>query len=473
VRTILLPDSSPLVTLRLVFRTGAASDPPGKPGLAWLTAQMLSGGGTRRMEYAEILNAFFPMASDVSVWVDKEMTSFTAETHRENLDEFYTIFRDMLLDPGWREEDFSRLRDDAVNYLAVALRGQNDEELAKELLYQEIYRHHCYGWHNAGTVSSLQGLTMEDVRGFYGQQFASGNLTLGLAGGYPEGFAQRVIADFHAVLPARAPAAPALNQPKQTPVNTVLIAEKPARSVAISLGFPMDVRRGHSDYPALLVAQSCLGQHRMSSGRLFTRMRQLRGLNYGDYAYIEYFPGGMYTLEPAPNLARSHQIFQLWIRPVEVDVAVFSLRLALHELEKMIRDGPTEEEFQRTRSFLSKYVNLLLKTKAVELGYAADSEFYGIPNYADYVRSELVHLTREKVSAAIQRHWRMDGLSIVMVGPDAGRLRTQLLSSEPTPMTYNSPKPEEILAEDRIVARRDLNVAEDGIRVMPAEQAFA
>ena len=68
------------------------------------------------------------------------------------------------------------------------------------------------------------------------------------------------------------------------------MVEKDTRSVAYSMGFPIDVKRGHPDYPALLVAQAYFGQHRTSGGRLYKRMREIRGLNYGDYAYIEYFP---------------------------------------------------------------------------------------------------------------------------------------------------------------------------------------
>ena len=38
--------------------------------------------------------------------------------------------------------------------------------------------------------------------------------------------------------------------------------------------------------------QSYFGPHRVSGGRLFQRIREMRGINYGDYAYIEYFPRG-------------------------------------------------------------------------------------------------------------------------------------------------------------------------------------
>ena len=454
-RIVALPDSSPLVTFRLVFRAGAAQDPPGRPGTAWMTALMHTSAGTRTRTYKDILDAFFPMASSVGSSVDKEMTSFIAETHRDNLEEFYAIFREMLLEPGWREEDLSRLRDDTINYLAVSLRGQNEEELAKEVLYQKIYGDHPYGAHNAGTVSSLEKLTLEDLQAFRSKYYSTGRLYLGIAGGYPKGFADRVRQDFSA-LPCGG--------------TEVTIVEKPTRSVAISLGYSIDVRRGHADYPALALAISCLGQHRMSSGRLFTRMRQLRGLNYGDYAYIEYFPGGMFSLEPVPNLGRSEQIFQLWIRPVEPEQAVFALRLALYELDRLIRDGLKEEEFERTRKFLGKYVNLLLKTKSAELGYAIDSLYYGTPPYPEYLREGLARLTCAEVNAAVRRHLRTQPATITLVAPRGEELRRQLLSGEPSPMAYASPKAEDILEEDKIVERWPLRI--DSVEVISAEEVF-
>src|SRR3982751_2547521 len=193
---VTLPGKSPLVTFRLVFRTGSASDPADKPGLAALTASMVSEGGTRNKTYKQIVDAMYPMATDVSNRVDKEMTTFSGVTHVDNLDGFYSLFREMLLEPGWRQEDFSRLKDDQINFLRVSLRGNNDEELGKEVLYNEIYRGHPYGHHNAGTVSGIQKITIKDVQDFYRTHYTQADLIIGLAGGYPANFAQRVQKDF-------------------------------------------------------------------------------------------------------------------------------------------------------------------------------------------------------------------------------------------------------------------------------------
>jgi zinc protease len=470
-RLVTLPGRSPLVSFRLVFLTGAASDPAGKEGLAALTAAMLAQGGTRRMSYQEILEALFPMAVSVSAQVDKEMTSFSAVTHRDNLEEFYRIFRAMLLEPGWRPEDLTRLRDDAVNFLRVSLRGNNDEELAKEVLYNEIYAGHPYGHHNLGKVSALQKLTLEDLRDFYARRFTQANLIIGLAGGYPEGFPERVRKDF-ARLPAGRSEPLKLPEPSRPGGLRVTLIEKETRSVAFSIGFPIPVRRGHPDYPALLVAQSYFGQHRMSGGRLYERMRQVRGLNYGDYAYIEYFPRGMFQFEPDPNLARRQQIFQIWIRPVEPATAHFSLRLALYELDRLVRLGLSQEEFERTRLFLTKYVNLLTRTKSAELGYAIDSLYYGIPDYNSYVKSALAKLTREEVNQAIRKHLAAADLRIVAVGKDCEDLRRRLLAGEPSPMRYNAPRPPEVLEEDKLVERFRLDLKPENVRVVAVGQIF-
>ena len=70
------------------------------------------------------------------------------------------------------------------------------------------------------------------------------------------------------------------------------------------------------DFYALWLAASWLGEHRNPISHLYQLIREKRGLNYGDYAYIEAFPRGMYQFFPDPNIARQQQLFEVWIRPV-------------------------------------------------------------------------------------------------------------------------------------------------------------
>src|SRR6185436_1094380 len=259
--SVLLPNRSPLISFRILFMTGSAADPKGKAGVASLTAAMLAEGGSRLKTYAEITDAMYPMATSFGWQVDKEMTVFSGTTHVDNLTKYYGLIREMLLEPGFREDDFQRLKEEAINYLKNSLRGGNDEELGKEVLYTMIYpATHPYGHQNVGAVSALEQMTIKDVRDFYQANYTRANLVIGLAGGYPADFPKRVETDFAKLPPGAIDQLTAkLVQPKLDPGLKIAIVQRETRSTAISLGFPIEATRAVKDWPALAVVASYFG----------------------------------------------------------------------------------------------------------------------------------------------------------------------------------------------------------------------
>ena len=470
--TVLLPNRSPLVSFRILFMTGSAFDPKGKEGVASLTAAMLAEGGSRLKTFAEITDAMYPMATSFQSQVDKEMTVFSGTTHIDNLDKYYSLIREMLVDPGFREDDFKRLKEEAINYLKNSLRGGNDEELGKEVLYTMIYpATHPYGHQNGGAVGALERMTLKDVRDFYQANYTQANLVIGLAGGYPEGFPKTLEADF-TKMPKGKPTAAKFAFPRQTLGTKIEIVQRETRSSAISLGFPITVTRADKDWPALTIVASYFGQHRSSNSYLYQRLREARGLNYGDYAYIEYFPRGMFQFQPDPNLGRRQQIFQIWIRPVESQNGHFTLRAALYEYDKLVRDGMSKDAFESTREFLSKYANVLIATQDAQLGYALDSRYYHIPDFPTYMREQLAKLTLDEVNRVIKQYLKSDSMRIAIVTKDASGLRDAIINNKPSPITYNAPKPKEILDEDKIIEGYRINVKTDDVMIVPVDRVF-
>ncbi|MGB9182318.1 MAG: pitrilysin family protein [Pyrinomonadaceae bacterium] len=471
-KNVLIKNSSPLITFRLLFLTGSAADPKGKEGVASLTAAMLAEGGSRALSYDKIVEAMYPMATSFRWQVDKEMTVFTGTTHIDNLDRYYSLIRQMLLDPGFREDDFKRLKTDAINYLKNSLRGGNDEELGKEVLYNMIYTGgHPYGHQNRGAVSALESLTIDDVRAFYRTNYTKANFVLGLAGGYPADFPKSVEADF-SKLPVGKAGETKLPAPKLESGMKIEMVKRETRSTAISLGFPIDATRADKDWPALALVASYFGQHRSSNSYLFQRLRDARGLNYGDYAYIEYFPRGMFQFEPDANLGRHQQIFQIWIRPVEPQNGHFILRAALYEYDKLVREGMSKETFEATREFLSKYVNVLTQTQDAQLGYALDSSYYNIADFNGYMREQLAKLTLDDVNRAIRRYLKTDNMRIAIITKDAESLRDAVINNKPSPITYNAPKPKEITDEDKVIEAYKINVKPEDVVIVPVDQVF-
>jgi zinc protease len=470
--SVLLPNSSPLVSFRLLFNVGSASDPKGKEGVAALTAAMISDGGSRTMSYEQIAEAMYPMATGFGSQIDKEMTVFVGTTHLDNLQKYYQIVSGRLLDPGFREDDFKRLRTDSINFLKESLRGNNDEELGKEALYIAIYNGHAYGHQNVGTVESLEKLTLDDLKKFYRDHYTQANFVLGLAGGYQKGFEEKVQADIGAKLPAGKASTLALTQPEKIAGLEMQVIQKDTPGTAISFGYPIAVTRSDPDWPALLLVQSYLGQHRSSNSYLYQRLRQIRGLNYGDYAYIEYFPRGMFQFQPDPNLGRRQQIFQVWIRPVEPKNGLFALRAGLYELNKLVRDGMSQEDFDETRRFLTKNVNTLTKTQDAQLGYAIDSKYYGIPTFTDYVRDQLSKLKLEDVNRVIKKHLQAENVKIAVVTKDAEAFKQGAVEGKPSPISYTSAPPKEILEEDKVIESYKLSFNPKKVEVVAVAQVF-
>ncbi len=471
IAAVLQKTSSPVINFRILFNTGAAFDPKGKEGLANLTAAMLSDAGSKEMKYSEIQKALYPMAAGMGSQVDKEMTVFMGTVHKDNLNSYWEIVSQQLLNPGWDEEDFTRVKTNILNGIKVSLRGNNDEELGKEVLYEMIYRDHPYGHLNMGHIDAVEALTLDDVKEFYKQHFTRANLVLGMAGDVSDDFVKRVKKDF-AVLPEGQATKLALSEPAEIKGLEAKIVKKETRATAISFGFPIDVTRADKDFPALWLVRSYFGEHRSSNSHLYQRIREIRGMNYGDYAYIEYFPGGMYMFHPNPNLGRQQQIFQVWIRPVVPDNAHFAIRTAMYELNKLINEGMTEEDFEATRNYLLKFVNILTKSQSRQLGYAIDSRYYNIPEFTKYISDALKKLTLDDVNKVIKEYLQDQDVQFAIITKNAEELRDKLISNETSPITYDAEKPAELLAEDKIIQDYKLNFQEDKVKIIEEDEVF-
>jgi len=462
----------PQLNVKLLFRVGSAHDPNGKEGLAALAAAMIADAGSRALSIADIKQALFPMAASFDAQVDKELTTFTARVHRDNWARFAEIALPQLEEPGFREEDFRRLKDQQKNELVEDLRTNNEEELGKERLQALVFEGTPYGHPVLGSVAGIEAITLDDVKDFVKKAYTRAALRVGLAGDLPAGLEARLGQAL-----ARLPEGPALPEPAGVAGRpqkglSVEIVEKETRATAISFGHPIAVTRAHPDYPALYLARTWLGEHRSSTSHLYQRIRELRGMNYGDYAYIEAFPRGMFQFFPDPNIARRAQLFEVWIRPVVPENGPMALRIALHELRQLIDIGLTQGDFESTRDYLMKNVFVMTATQNQQLGYALDSEWYKIPEFTGYMREKLEALTLADVNAAVRKHLSGSDLSVVIVTKDAKALADTLLADTPSAVRYDAPKPE-LADEDKAIGALKFGLQQDKLEITPIAEVFA
>jgi zinc protease len=471
VRLLAQRSGLPQLDIKVLFTVGSARDPRGKEGLAALSAAMVAEAGSRRMRIDEIKKALFPMAGSFDAQVDKEMTTFTGMIHRDNWERFLDITLPMLLEPGLREDDFRRVKDAQLNALKQDLRANNEEELGKERLQANIFTGTPYGHPVLGTVAGIEAVTLDDVKAFLRTAYTRANLTLGLAGDAPEELRARLQRELGALPEAPLGPPPELGSGRRPKGIEIEIVEKDTRATAISFGHPIEVTRAHPDFAALWLARAWLGEHRSSVSHLYERIREIRGMNYGDYAYIEAFPRGMFQFFPDPNLGRRRQIFEVWIRPVVPENAHMALRIAVYELRKLIDNGLSAEDFEATRSYLMKNVYVMTARQDQQLGYALDSQWYGIGDFASTLRERLSKLTLDDVNRAIKKHLSGKDLSVVIIAKDAKALRERLASDAPSEVKYDAPKPPELLEEDKVIGV--LKLQPTAVTITPVDDVFA
>lgn len=468
----LISENDPTISVRLLFHVGSQDDPAGKEGLASITAEMLTDASTLKNNYDQILQKLYPMAAGYGAQVDKEVTVITGRVHKDNWDKYYQLLKEAVLEPAFQEEDFTRIKNQTLNYLQNTLRYSSDEELGKQVLNQFIFKGTAYGHPEAGLVESVKKLTVDDVKAFYKKYFTRDNLTIGLGGAITDQLTAAVKKDLDALPQSLDIQHPEI-KPQVIDGLQVELVEKKTGSTAISFGFPIDLQRSDADFMAMWLANSWLGEHRNSSSHLYQVIREIRGLNYGDYSYIEAFPNGHVRQFPPPNIGRHHQIFQIWIRPVQNHARLFALRAAIRELQKFVDNGLSEKEFELTQKFLSKYCLHFAPATMGRLGYRLDDYFYGLNgNFLDMFPDKINALTRDEVNAAIKKHLQYKNMKIAMVTQDAESLKKALVENQPSPLKYSNPKPQAVLDEDKEIEAYPLKVKAENVKIIDIKDVF-
>jgi len=474
------------IVIKMMFRNGSVSDPAGKEGLTALTAALVMDGGTGEMSSSQIKEMSYPWAASWWATSDKEVVTFTFEFHKDHSDKILPILIGLITQPKFDESDFRRVISNQQNFVNQVIRASSDEDFSKLGLEEMMFRGTRYQHMVRGTTSGLESITVDDVIKHYTSVFTKDRVTLGIAGNYAPDYLN-VLREVLAQLPESSmPISDRVEAIAPEGIQVGVISKKQALGSAIFAGMPLPVTRSDQSFAALMVANSWLGEHRKSYSRLYQKIREQRSMNYGDYSYIEWYEAGGSNMLPLPGFPRSSNYFSIWIRPVQTAEALraqypelkdirighahFALRMAIRELDLIIQNGMSEEDFKLTRDFLRSYMKLYIQTPGKQLGFLMDSRFYDRKDYIVEMDELLSGLKLEDVNAAIKKYWQTNSMFVCIVTDDseAEPLKVSLLENMPSPMTYSdalkATLPAAILAEDDEVATFPLNITKVDIR---------
>ncbi|MCY4507560.1 MAG: pitrilysin family protein, partial [Acidobacteria bacterium] len=271
----------PVVHWLLLWPSGAAADPPARPGLAALAAALLD-EGTEARSVLELHGALDRLGARLGVQVGADATMVSLTTLEHHAAEGLALLFEIVTRPRFAAGDFDRVRD--LRRSRVRQMRTVPAAVAERVYLETLYHEHPYGHLGIGTDAALSQMTVDDVRRFHGERYRLGAATLIATGPLSdEAFAdvaERAVGNLPAgAADVREPAAgAAAGAPGPPPARLVLVDRPGAVQSELRIGHVAAPRRT-PDYYALKVLNMVLGGQFVS--RLNRSLREEKGYTYG------------------------------------------------------------------------------------------------------------------------------------------------------------------------------------------------
>ena len=335
----------PIATMTMVFRGGAATDPRGKAGLATLAADLAT-RGTATRSAQQIATELESLGASIGSGAGPDGISVSVSAPATNLEAAGRVLADIVQNARFPADEFERQRTRAVDSLGVAMRDPG--ALASMVVQPVVYGGAPYGSLAGGTVTSLKGLTRDDLVRAYRTWWHPANAALVVSGGIDpqatEAMTQRLFGSWRGQGPA--PVVPNARAGDAQNVRTIVV-DMPSAGQAAVVAAVRGVDRADPDYYNIVVANAILGSG--SNGRLFEEVRTKRALSYGASSSLP---------------ARADDALMTASAQTKNESAADVAKIFLDELDRLGRQPFTADEIQKRKAFVSGIYTLQSETSA-------------------------------------------------------------------------------------------------------------
>jgi zinc protease len=270
--------SLPLVTIKMAWRGGAASDPDGKAGLSMLLARLMNEGAGDLPAQA-FQKAMADHAVSLSFNAARDELTGTLRCLSRYKHICFELLRLAVTAPRFDEEAIARMKQEQMAALLQA--QQSPRSIANEALMKVAFGSHPYGRVHNGTADSVKAISAVDIRSHYNAMMARDNLYLAVVGDIGRAELRRLMRDIFAPLPRHTKLPKTEKTTVQTgPLSRHIERAGPQTSIVFA---QQGLGHHHPLFFADFVMNSILGGSGFSS-RLTEQVREARGLAYGVYS---------------------------------------------------------------------------------------------------------------------------------------------------------------------------------------------
>jgi len=385
----------PIVTLSMVLQAGAILDPPDKPGVANLAAQMMT-QGTKTRTAPQISEAIEFVGGSLSVEAGQELATISLSVLSKDLDVGLELMADILLNPVFNQADIQRKIQEVV---AGIKRDQEDPgTLSSQAFLALVYGNHPFGRPVEGTEQSVPTITRDDLVAFHAAYFRPNKALLSVVGDIS-------VADLKSRLQARLGAwqagGPAFTPPPPPSLSqrVVKTIQRQVTQSSINLGH-LGITRENPDYYAVQMMNYLLGGG--FNSYLISTIREEKGWAYdvGSYFSAAKFAGDFSVSMQTKNAVAQEAI----------DTALAQIR--------RIREQPvSDQDLKDAKAYMTGSFPLRLDTSKKIAGMLATIEYYGLGlDYVDQYAARINAVTVADVQRVAQKYLHPDKYVLAVVG---------------------------------------------------------
>jgi zinc protease len=285
--TVLLMEQHevPIISFEYAVKAGSVADPAGKEGTASITAEMLR-KGTKTRTAAQLAAELDFIGGQLNAGAGPDSSSGSAEFLRKDLAKGLDLLSDVLLNPTFPPEEFSKMQAQRID----GIRSAKDRAQAVISAYYNAYLFgsHPYARPTGGDEMSLAAITRDDVHAFYKAHYTPGNTVLAVVGDFSTAEMETLIAQKFGswAAPASAMAAPAkLAAPAAVKGKRLLLVDKPDSTQTFFRIGNVGIDSKHPDRVTVEVVNTLFGGRFTSM--LNSALRIESGLTYGAGSFFD------------------------------------------------------------------------------------------------------------------------------------------------------------------------------------------
>jgi zinc protease len=343
----------PVVTATLVLQAGAVFDPPQKPGVANLTALMLT-QGTRTRSAPEISEAIEFVGGSLDVASSLDTTRLSFSVLSKDLDLALDLMGDLLTNPTFPPVEFAKKVPEVL--VGIKRRQEDPGAVSTETFSALVYGSHPYGRPSQGTEASVSTITREDLVAFYQGRYRPNGAILAVVGDVRLAeLKQRLEARLRGWMPGGLPpVAPA--GPTPLAARETKSVQRTVTQASIVFGHP-GITRDNPDYYAVFVMNYILGGG--FNSRIMQKIREEKGWAYD--AGSGFF-AGKYAGDFSVSLQTKNE------------TAGEAIEAALAEVRRIREQPVSERELSDAKAYLTGSFPMRLDTSAKLVGMLASIE---------------------------------------------------------------------------------------------------